>query len=485
MDRVDRQEFAERSILIGLIYSVECLKEIKKIWRDDYYECITGKEVRKIAQWCLAYFDKHHEAPGGNVDDIWMRDDTLSKEEAELLEQVLIKVEEEWGKRNGNFNVGYYYEQTVKHFKTVGIENLKYVVAGEGEIDKIRSMVGEFKPPGKPRWKRASQIQPRPIYWHWENIIPMEELVLLAGYKELGKTQLMCSIAAILSSGRCWPDGTENREPRDVIFLSAEDSINRVVIPRLLAAGADMDRIHTIDTKEEKLPEDTAEAVGWVETLLDDLPNKGRRAVSITDPITAFMGSRDPNNVVHVRSALRSLMEMGYRRSVTQIVSHHLHKGSMEGSALDQVLGSGGFTHAARVVHLVFPDPAQSGKNLFLAGANNLGPKHPGHRYQIVPERVNGNINISRIAWESDPVNMNADQALALMRQSKGRPKIEEAKAWLTELLREGSMPQSRVEEAAKEAGISYATIRKAKDELKIKAKQVGGRWIWRKLSTR
>jgi putative DNA primase/helicase len=224
----------------------------------------------------------------------------------------------------------------------------------------------------------------------------------------MGKSQITTAVAATISTGDRWPNGKKSRI-RDVVLLSAEDSIERTVIPRLIAAGADMDRCHICRGDAAT----TERAVQLIEQLLDGLPNDGRGATVIVDPITCFVPNKNINDAGQIRTALKPFSQMGFRRKVTVIVIHHFRKGT-EGSALEMVSGTGGFVQAARVVHGVYPHPRRQGWNLFLAIGNNIGAKHPGYAYQIVPETVNRGIETTRIAWHNDPVGMDADEALSL-----------------------------------------------------------------------
>jgi putative DNA primase/helicase len=481
MDKLDVQEFKERSILMGMVYSTEYLKKVKDIWDGGKY--IIAPEILKIGDWCIKYLDVNKAAPGPDADNVWIKDDSLSKAEAQLLENDVIRIEQEWQRRQGEFNVAYHYEETVKHFQTVAAEQLKDNIdehLERGELEKAKTLVREHKAPGDTtKWRSADQIKLRSVYWHWEDAVPREELVVIAGFKGLGKSQLLCSIAAIASMGGRWPNGQESKAERDIILISAEDNPDSVLGPRLVAAGANMRRCYI----PNELPETTDQAVTLIEQLLDTLPNKGRGAIVGMDPITAYMGSKDSNSVVHVRSTLRPFVEMGHRRKVTVICIHHLTKAMDSKSALDLVLGSGGFVHAPRVVHLVFPDPRRKGWNLLLSGANNIGAMHPGYAYQIVPETVKGTINTSRIFWQTDLVNMNADEVLGLLRQAKSRPKTEDAKAWLKEFLSNGPVQQHKIQEAAEEMGFNWSTIRVAKTELRVRSERQGGRnggWVWK-----
>ena len=71
-------------------------------------------------------------------------------------------------------------------------------------------------------------------------------LELLTGLPGMGKSQVHCQFVASVTTGRAWPDGTNGIPARNVIMLTAEDSLDQIIIPRLIAAKADLDRVHIL-----------------------------------------------------------------------------------------------------------------------------------------------------------------------------------------------------------------------------------------------
>ena len=118
----------------------------------------------------------------------------------------------------------------------------------------------------------ASRITPRPVSWLWEGRIPLGELTLLAGMGGLGKSILACDRAARLSRGQL--DGDRRGDPVSVIYMTAEDSWESTLVPRLMAAGANLDRIMNVeipgdDGYEEGLsiPEDITDLMDAMSAL--------------------------------------------------------------------------------------------------------------------------------------------------------------------------------------------------------------------------
>ena len=94
---------------------------------------------------------------------------------------------------------------------------------------------------------RLSEVEPEPINWLWPGRIPKGKITLIAGHPGLGKSQVTVSIAAIVSSGGIWPVDEMPADVGNVLILSAEDGIADTIKPRLLAAGADTNRIEALE----------------------------------------------------------------------------------------------------------------------------------------------------------------------------------------------------------------------------------------------
>jgi hypothetical protein len=98
---------------------------------------------------------------------------------------------------------------------------------------------------GSPILQKLIDVISEPVVWIWKYRIPLGKLTLLAGFPGLGKSLAACSIAAILSTGRYWPDRLSGPPPLrgSTIFLNYEDDPGDTLRPRLEAAGADLTRI--------------------------------------------------------------------------------------------------------------------------------------------------------------------------------------------------------------------------------------------------
>src|SRR5215831_11909917 len=92
----------------------------------------------------------------------------------------------------------------------------------------------------------AADVKPEPVEWLWPCRVALGKLTLIAGEAGLGKSQLSIALAAAVTTGGEWPC-REGRAPQgSAVILSAEDGAADTVIPRLMAAGADRERVEIV-----------------------------------------------------------------------------------------------------------------------------------------------------------------------------------------------------------------------------------------------
>src|SRR5262245_46758268 len=160
---------------------------------------------------------------------------------------------------------------------------------------------------------------PDSVRWLWPNYLPRGALVVLDGDPECGKSMLTVDVAARVSRGGDWPDGSPAGPPGQAILFAAEDARARVVRPRLLAAGADPNRVFVFGTPDSadrppSLPRDLPEVAALVELVTPDL--------LVFDPLPYFLSGGVSMSIV--RSVLGALAELAARQDVTIVLVRHL-----------------------------------------------------------------------------------------------------------------------------------------------------------------
>ncbi len=90
-----------------------------------------------------------------------------------------------------------------------------------------------------------ADVEPKAIEWLWHNRIPMGRITLLVGRPGEGKSFLTLDIAARVTRGVPFPDGSPSRKG-PVLFICAEDDAGDTIAPRAMAAEADTSKIHLL-----------------------------------------------------------------------------------------------------------------------------------------------------------------------------------------------------------------------------------------------
>lgn len=307
---------------------------------------------------------------------------------------------------------------------------------------------------------RASDLKPERLVWVWPGRIPEGKLVLLGGPPGLGKSQLTAFISAVVSNGGTWPCGEGSTLPGDVIFMSAEDGIRDTIVPRLMAAGADTNRVHIVAAATK--PDGTGRKTFSLKTDVDLLEGKAREIgavrLIIVDPISAYMGGADGNGNVETREVLEPLAEMADRLRIAVVAVTHLNKGGAGGqSALNRFAGSIAFVAAARAAFAVIEDSEDDQRRLLLQAKNNLGAKCNGLAFRLEQRMVDGDILSSNVMFESDHVSQSIDEALSASESrgaatGGGQTSKDDAAEFLSDVLSHGPVDVLEVERLARAA---------------------------------
>jgi hypothetical protein len=345
---------------------------------------------------------------------------------------------------------------------------------------------------------RASEITMRATRWLWEEDgdrwMPLGGLTLLGGREGIGKSTWAYRLAAMLSVGKM--PGSFFGEPRSVVVAAGEDAWAQTVVPRLVAAGADLQRVFRVDVVQPdggidglSLPEDTAG--------LTDLCHRERVAMVLLDPLmSAVSGRLDTHKDAEVRKALSPLSRLADEAQAGVLGLIHVNK-TQGGDLLTRLMGSRAFTAVARSVLVCHKeDNAEelgTGSTSFLFGQakNNLGRKITrSWRYSIEDTRVGWDADLqqgiysSRIRIDEMIDGGIDDQVAASEAPSRPAPKAADALRWLTSYLvgcaatsAANGVPSAEVIRAGAEAGHSAATLRRARlsSEGKIDYGQIPG----------
>ncbi|WP_081063966.1 AAA family ATPase [Burkholderia cepacia] len=327
---------------------------------------------------------------------------------------------------------------------------------------------------------RASAIVPEAIRWLWSDWLPEGKLTLLAGSPGTGKTTLALALAATVTTGGTWPDGSACNRVGDVLVWSGEDNPADTIVPRLMAAGADLDRVHIItgrtDGNGELLPFDPAADMPLLSERLADMD---AARLLILDPIVSAV-SGDAHRVNDVRRNLQSLVDMASAHGCCVLGISHFAKGTKGSSPAERVIGSQAFVALARMVLVAGKDETAE-RRILARAKSNIAPDEGGVAYSLELTEADG-ITASRVVWGA-LINGSARDILGDVEQQDEETKTERAEAseFLEGLLSDGPMSSKQIRKDADEAGFSWRTMHRAADALGVEKRKVGMKegWQW------
>ena len=327
-----------------------------------------------------------------------------------------------------------------------------------------------------------STVKPRAVRWVWPGHLARGGLELIAGTPEIGKSQIHCQYIACATTGRDWPNGVPGIIPCRVVLLTAEDTIEDTLVPRLKAAKADLKLIEELKAIRRNNRDEMfllGEDLDTLEQMIRDFGDVGLVTI---DPITAYMGHAkhfDSHRATDVRSQLSPLKKLAEQTGVAFSAITHPPKNASP-RALDHFIGSQAFIAAARIGHLCVAEmeegengaKRETGRRFFTNPKINIEARQPTLIYQIdvvdigFDEDSGMVIKAPVVRWEGES-ELTAEEALAASRPTKGN-KAPSAKDFLADILISGPVLQTTIVERGAERGFSYTQLWRAKAALGV-----------------
>jgi len=341
---------------------------------------------------------------------------------------------------------------------------------------------------------RLAGVQARKQRWAWDGRVPEGQVTLLVGDGGLGKSTCALDLAARVTRGQL--PGECKGEPRAIIVITAEDDLQATMLPRLAAAGADLELAYSLT-----MTDDDGEAGLTLPGDIDALALQvaaTEAALVIIDPVVAFLDDATDSHVdKSVRRALGPLHRMAEATGCAVVGIVHVNKG-MASSLTRRIGGSVGFRNAARSVLLWAPDPdaPDSTRRVLVHEKCNVGPLQDALRFQLEtrdtglvdPDSGEG-IHIGAVAWLGVAEGVTAERALAPPPDQA--PAGDESPRQLgtdlmLDMLEQGSASWKDITARAKDEGIAPMTMRRARDDLKhqglirkVKQSMANDSWRW------
>lgn len=319
---------------------------------------------------------------------------------------------------------------------------------------------------------RADTVKLEPIRWLWRHFLPAGMLAILGGAAGCGKTTLALAIAAKITRGGTWHDGTRC-EAGDVVIWSGEDD-QSVLASRLAACGADLARVCFVSGDEAGF--DPGSDMPMLEAAVSDL---AAPRLLIVDPIvSAVTGDGHKSN--DVRRSLQPVVNLAQRTGCGVLGITHFTKGTTGRDPVERITGSLAYAALARVVLVAAKRRAGDGeedRRVLLRAKSNIGPDDGGFEYELDRVEVAPDVEGQRVVWGARIEGAARD----VLNDAEGETEDEadatttrDADDALRRVLGCGPLSKRDAEAAMRTEGFTPKQIRSARERIGVKAKRTG-----------
>lgn len=340
--------------------------------------------------------------------------------------------------------------------------------------------VEELQRRGVVTW--ASEIEPEPVVWAWSEAdqgrIPAGSLSVAAGREGTGKSSFGIWLAAQITRGTL--PGSFHGVPRHVLYVAVEDSWKYTLVPRLIAAGADLSLIGRFEVVSE-IGDELTLSLPVDNNLLESSITAHRVALVVVDPLMSVIGARiDTHRERDVRTALDPLAKLADRTGSVVLGIAHFNKGAGTDAA-SLITGSGAFKNVPRSVFGFARDESdENGGRVMSQVKNSLGRDDlPSLSYLIESAEVptkKGTATTGKFVFTGESERSVAD-VLREGGRDEGDPEDRrEVDGWLIEYLTsEGGSAQAReVLRDGKASGFTEDALKKARKRIKASSQRQG-----------
>ena len=321
----------------------------------------------------------------------------------------------------------------------------------------------------KPLFEIMATVTEEEIDCLWTGRIPRGKLTIFDGDAGIGKSTVALAIAAAISMGIALPFDIEPEAPLKSWIISAEDGAADTIKPRLRKLGADMNMIAIPNRDLNLTPSQITADV--IDRMLQEFP----AALLVIDPILAYANRRNTDKASDVRELLQPMVAVADKHRTAIVLIRHLNKGTQV-KALYRGQGSVDFGAIVRSAFIFAKDSQNDERRMMAHYKCSFGGEKPTLEYFI-------DRNTGTFRW-GDETAESPDEALGTGEPRKEREahELDGAKRFLENFLSQGPKPSNDIKTKARDAGISNATLWRAKEGMDIRAsKERGtGEWWWR-----
>ena len=322
----------------------------------------------------------------------------------------------------------------------------------------------------------AADIKPLAIRWLWPGWLAKGKLHILAGAGGTGKTTLLLSLIATITTGGRWPDGELCQERGNALIWSSEDDPADTLVPRLIAAGADLSRVHIIqgriNAQGEADPFDPSNDIGL---LRDTVRELGGVSLLMLDPVVSAVKG-DMHKANDVRRGLQGVVDFAEANLCAVVGISHFAKGGAGSSPADRVIGSQAFSALARTV-LVAAKQQDSDARVLARAKSNIGTDEGGVSYTIEPCTISGEIETTHVVW-GEAIAGSAREILGDVEATgdEEQTDADDPSDCLYRILKDNPLESNEAKALMKRNGYTEKQIRRAREKLTVVAIRTGNK---------
>ncbi len=330
-----------------------------------------------------------------------------------------------------------------------------------------------------------------PVKWIWPGWLASGKFHVLGGQKGAGKSTITFSLLAQITVGGRWPDGT-NAPLGDVLIWSGEDDARDTILPRLVSAGGDRNRVWfpdrvSLSDGSRRHFDPALDMAG----LLEDCRSLPSLQVIVIDPIVSASAG-DSHKNAETRRGLQPIVDFAEETGAAVIGITHFTKGTKGQSPIERITGSLAFGAMPRVVWGAAKSEDEAAARVLVRIESNIGKSGGGYEYLLQQSPVPGQNFLAQCAvWGSHLEGSAREIIDGLEGEGQGGKRLQ-AVMLLQSLLTPAGNAGVLVKEikaAAEAHGISWPTVERAKAKMgTIEAiKNQGGSappWSWRLMAS-
>ena len=351
------------------------------------------------------------------------------------------------------------------------------------------------------RLSTAESIETRGVSWLWQDRIPLRKVTIADGYPGTNKSTLYCAeLPARISTGRPMPDEemlkanvqphlagatAATREKQHVVIMSTEDDADDTLVPRLIAAGADLNYVHFARIETEhgfralRLPDELQVIRKFVEET--------NAVFVVIDPVMAHLGGGKSKSDTYKDSDMRVVMgglhAIAADYNCAILIIRHIIKTPGTGAAMYAGGGSNGLIADARAAVMHLRDPDDENRLYLFNTKQNLSRRASSLVYTVesadveLDDGTTGSHPLIKFI-EIDPRDGDTlfrDIVHAHRKTGPAPDALDAAIAFIDATLGDGQVVRSKAwtEEAREAHCISERTLDRARAERGVTAKRV------------